>query len=142
VTPYFVWRLTALANAIACLLLAPYRIPLAAALLAHVGVFIWGVFDLRLQFFARVRWRGSPRSGMIALSFDDGPDPAITGAILDVLGRHRMTATFFVVGERALRHPDLLRRAHREGHVIASHDLSHGHTLNLRLANRMVREIA
>ncbi len=126
---------------LAWLLFARYRIPLAVAFGAHVGVFIWGVFDLRLQFFVRVLWRGSPESGMVALSFDDGPDPDITGAILDVLGRHGMPATFFVVGERALRHPDLLRRAHREGHVIASHDLTHGHTLNLRLADRMVREI-
>jgi peptidoglycan/xylan/chitin deacetylase (PgdA/CDA1 family) len=141
VTPYMVWRITAVANVLAWLFLGRFWIPLTSALCAHLGVFIWGIFDLRLQFFVRVFRCGSPQSRMVAISFDDGPDPDITGAILDVLRQHRMTATFFVVGHRARMHPELLRRADREGHVIACHDLTHRHTLNFRLANRMVREI-
>lgn len=141
VTPYTIWSLTAMANVLAWLFLPRFWIPLTVAMWAHLGVFIWGIFDLRLQFFVRAFRCAPPESGMIAISFDDGPDPDITGAILDRLGQHQMTATFFVVGQRARMHPELLQRADREGHVIACHDLTHGHMLNFRLANRMVREI-
>jgi peptidoglycan-N-acetylglucosamine deacetylase len=61
----------------------------------------------------------------IALTFDDGPDPATTPAILDVLARHGMRATFFLVGERAARHPDLVRRIAGEGHEIGNHSWDH-----------------
>src|SRR4051812_49861717 len=45
---------------------------------------------------------------IVALTFDDGPDPAYTPDVLDLLDRHRATATFFVVGVNALAHPDLV----------------------------------
>lgn len=61
----------------------------------------------------------------VAMTFDDGPDPATTPAILDILARGRVAATFFVVGQNALRCPDLLRREGDEGHQIASHTFTH-----------------
>jgi peptidoglycan/xylan/chitin deacetylase (PgdA/CDA1 family) len=61
----------------------------------------------------------------IALTFDDGPSAALTPRLLDLLAAHRMKATFFVVGQNAADHPDILRRASREGHEIANHSWSH-----------------
>jgi peptidoglycan/xylan/chitin deacetylase (PgdA/CDA1 family) len=61
----------------------------------------------------------------IALTFDDGPNPTLTPKLLDLLAAHRMKATFFVVGQNAADHPDILRRAVREGHEIANHSWSH-----------------
>jgi peptidoglycan-N-acetylglucosamine deacetylase len=61
----------------------------------------------------------------IALTFDDGPSPVLTPKLLDLLAAHRMKATFFVVGQNAADHPDILRRASREGHEIANHSWSH-----------------
>jgi peptidoglycan/xylan/chitin deacetylase (PgdA/CDA1 family) len=61
----------------------------------------------------------------LALTFDDGPDPTWTPAVLDVLRRHRAHATFFVVGHRVNRHPDLVRRILAEGHEIGAHTFSH-----------------
>lgn len=63
----------------------------------------------------------APRRTMVALTFDDGPDPAITPIVLDVLKAHGVKATFFVTGENASAHPDLIRRAVAEGHVIGNH---------------------
>jgi len=60
-----------------------------------------------------------------ALTFDDGPDPNVTPALLDVLGEHGAKGTFFVVGQAALRHPDLLERMVREGHAVGSHTFDH-----------------
>lgn len=61
----------------------------------------------------------------VALTFDDAPDPRVTPQILDVLSRYRICATFFVVGERASKHPDLVRRIISEGHIIGNHSYNH-----------------
>ena len=62
---------------------------------------------------------------LITLTFDDGPHPTWTPQILEVLRRHGVAATFFVVGNQAERHPDLLRRIVAEGHRVANHSWSH-----------------
>ncbi|MFJ6078063.1 bifunctional polysaccharide deacetylase/glycosyltransferase family 2 protein [Pseudarthrobacter sp. NPDC092419] len=67
----------------------------------------------------------SPPEGTLALTFDDGPDPAWTPRILDILRKHNVRATFFVVGSAAIEHPDLVRRIVAEGHEIGVHTLTH-----------------
>lgn len=63
--------------------------------------------------------------GCVALTFDDGPHPAYTHEVLDVLADHEIPATFFVVGRNARRHPEILRRILGEGHSVASHSMTH-----------------
>src|SRR5207248_10800665 len=63
--------------------------------------------------------------GVVALTFDDGPDPTWTPRILDVLRREHVPATFFVIGKEAERHPKLLRQEVDDGHVIGDHTYSH-----------------
>jgi peptidoglycan-N-acetylglucosamine deacetylase len=58
---------------------------------------------------------------LIALSFDDGPHPATTGPIIETLERHRARATFFAVGERAARHPQLLEAVVGQGSELGNH---------------------
>jgi len=67
--------------------------------------------------------RGEER--LIALTFDDGPDPQYTPQILDILQRRQVPATFFVVGVNAERAPQLLQRMYAEGHEIGNHTYSH-----------------
>lgn len=62
---------------------------------------------------------------MIALTFDDGPQPGPTNEILDILSENQARATFFVLGNIAIQHPDLTRRIVQEGHDIGVHSLSH-----------------
>lgn len=66
---------------------------------------------------------------LVALSFDDGPHPSFSPKVLDILGRHRAKATFFLIGERARRHPDLVARIKREGHEVGNHYLTDSSTL-------------
>ncbi|MDX3074954.1 bifunctional polysaccharide deacetylase/glycosyltransferase family 2 protein [Streptomyces sp. MI02-7b] len=66
-----------------------------------------------------------PRPHTIALTFDDGPDPTWTPRILDVLRRHHVHATFFVVGTQVAAHPELVRRILAEGHQIGIHTFTH-----------------
>ncbi|MGY1604674.1 polysaccharide deacetylase family protein [Geodermatophilus sp. SYSU D00815] len=64
-------------------------------------------------------------SPSVALTFDDGPDPESTPAVLDVLASHGVPATFFCVGYRAREHPELVHRMVAEGHAVGSHSETH-----------------
>ncbi len=66
-----------------------------------------------------------------ALTFDDGPDPRWTPQVLDVLKREQVHATFFVTGEAASRHPELVRRMLAEGHEIGLHTWTHSELASL-----------
>lgn len=69
--------------------------------------------------------RGPQDTRQVCLTFDDGPHPVHTAAVLDALFEHDVRATFFVVGERAAAYPELVRRMVREGHVVGSHSYHH-----------------
>jgi peptidoglycan/xylan/chitin deacetylase (PgdA/CDA1 family) len=72
----------------------------------------------------------------VVLTFDDGPRPGTTSAVLDALRRECVRATFFLVGRNAAAHPELARRELAEGHTVAYHSFRHP------LLNRMKPEIA
>src|ERR1035437_7540044 len=72
------------------------------------------------------------RPGELALTFDDGPNPAWTPRLLEVLASHDVQATFFLVGRYAQTEPALVRRIVAAGHLIGNHPWSH---LNLALAS-------
>jgi peptidoglycan/xylan/chitin deacetylase (PgdA/CDA1 family) len=104
-------------------------------------VFGWGVAKPQWSFFGPVVVDcGDP--GSVALTFDDGPDPALTPLVLDWLSRHGFRATFFLVGEKVLRHPDLARRIVAEGHLVASHSHDHSVVSNFRLTVALTRDLA
>ncbi|MER5730249.1 bifunctional polysaccharide deacetylase/glycosyltransferase family 2 protein [Streptomyces sp. NPDC002138] len=65
------------------------------------------------------------RPGTVALTFDDGPDPAWTPQILRVLAAKRVPATFFVVGRHVAEHPELVRAQIAEGHEVGLHTFTH-----------------
>jgi len=92
------------------------------------GVVAHGVFMPRSQVFGKVIYRG-PRDGppRVALSFDDGPHPTITPRLLDVLAKLQVKATFFMIGRNIEQAPEVVTRAHREGHLIANHSFTHAH---------------
>lgn len=76
------------------------------------------------------------------LTIDDGPDPATTPAMLAVLEQHAARATFFLIGEKAAAHPDLVREIVRRGHTVGNHTHTHPlATFWLAGENRTLREI-
>lgn len=85
--------------------------------------------------------RAAHERGEIALTIDDGPDPQITPAVLDILDRAGVQATFFCIGERALRYPELCREIVRRGHAVENHSQHHRHTFSLRGYDFFVREL-
>lgn len=71
------------------------------------------------------------RPKKIALTFDDGPSEKSTGAILDLLAKYKIRATFFVVGVNVCKNPELLRREVAEGHEVGNHTFTHPHLKKL-----------
>lgn len=69
--------------------------------------------------------RGAADEPVRYLTFDDGPDPRYTPALLDLLARHGIRATFFLVGEKVERFPELVSRIVAEGHTLGNHSYSH-----------------
>ncbi|MEK4759716.1 polysaccharide deacetylase family protein [Viridibacillus sp. FSL E2-0187] len=70
-------------------------------------------------------WDINTEEKIIAITFDDGPHPKYTGQVLDLLAKYKAKATFFVVGEMAEKHPELVLREYNEGHELANHTYSH-----------------
>jgi peptidoglycan/xylan/chitin deacetylase (PgdA/CDA1 family) len=77
----------------------------------------------------------------IALSIDDGPDPAVTLKVLDILDRYAARATFFCIGEKAARYPELCREIVRRGHAVENHSQHHLHFFAFLGPARQTREI-
>lgn len=69
--------------------------------------------------------RTGDRPGLLALTFDDGPDPRWTPAILDILKREQVPATFFIIGKNGQAYPDLVRRIVSDGHELGNHTFTH-----------------
>lgn len=92
-------------------------------LLAAVTV---GVVRADLGLFARPILAARPTTpGLVALTFDDGPHPELTRKVLELLAAGPHRATFFVIGQRAARHPDLLRDVVAAGHGVGNHTWAH-----------------
>ncbi|MFE2914912.1 polysaccharide deacetylase family protein [Kitasatospora indigofera] len=73
----------------------------------------------------------SPPPATVALTFDDGPHPGSTPALLAILAAAGRPATFFLRGDQAERHPGLVREIHRAGFGIGNHSFSHPHLTGL-----------
>jgi peptidoglycan/xylan/chitin deacetylase (PgdA/CDA1 family) len=81
------------------------------------------------------------RPGELALTFDDGPNPAWTPRLLDILASHGVQATFFLIGSYAQAEPELVRRIVEAGHPIGNHSWSHPN-LAFCSASRVEDELA
>jgi peptidoglycan/xylan/chitin deacetylase (PgdA/CDA1 family) len=92
---------------------------------ATVGFFVYTIAHPRSRFFVPVVSRLATAEPIVALTFDDGPDPDVTPRVLDALRARGVHATFFVLGERAARHPALIERMQREGHTVGTHTQHH-----------------
>ena len=121
--------MASLAAAAAAVALRPGWWPWAlAAVAANFLLLTVAVFIPRGQLLGLNLTRlpaSSARRNLISLTFDDGPDPAITPQVLDLLDRHNAKASFFCVGDKAAAHPEIVREIVRRGHSVENHSLRH-----------------
>lgn len=95
----------------------------AAAALAAGGWFYASLWPGSRIFGRAITAPARPRE--LALTFDDGPNPAWTPRLLDLLAEHDVSATFFMMGMHAQAQPDLARRIAGAGHLVGNHSWSH-----------------
>jgi peptidoglycan/xylan/chitin deacetylase (PgdA/CDA1 family) len=115
-------------------------------LLALLALAVCGWIAIGMMFpvsgiFARPFLRGAAGRGLIALTFDDGPDPATTRRILDLLDGAGQRATFFLIGARAQAHPELVAEIVRRGHAVANHSFAHAAATPLWTTARTAADI-
>lgn len=75
------------------------------------------------------------------LTFDDGPTPSVTPKVLDILASEKIKASFFVIGKSVEAYPEIVKRAHEEGHYIANHSYSHNNAMLYQSKESFLREI-
>jgi peptidoglycan/xylan/chitin deacetylase (PgdA/CDA1 family) len=121
--------------------LGPLRVGALAA--AWYAVATIGVFFPRLEMYGPIVSRGPAGRRSVALTFDDGPHPVTTRRILAVLAATRHRATFFLLGEKARRHPEVVREIHAAGHTLGvhgdRHDRLHAFRMPWRVRNELLR---
>jgi len=100
-------------------------IVLGILLFFYLFLLILGVSVLKLNFFVQSFCRGEAATKGIVLSFDDGPDPSATPALLQVLRRHQIKAAFFPIGTNVKQYPDIIKQIDQEGHVLGNHTFRH-----------------
>jgi peptidoglycan/xylan/chitin deacetylase (PgdA/CDA1 family) len=144
--PPLLWATAAVhAGAVVALLAAPAHWPWAVAALAAnhavlTAVGLWPRSTALGENLVRLPAAAIAR-GEVALTIDDGPDPEVTPAVLDLLDAHGARATFFCIAERAAQHPALVRDIVRRGHSVQNHSHAHRHNFSLLGPRGFAREI-
>lgn len=98
-----------------------------------------GVLFMKLNYF--LKSVNKLENDFVLLTFDDGPDPEKTPAILDILSKHNIKAIFFMIGNRAEKAPELLQRIIAEGHLIGNHSYGHNNFMSLFTTKKLRAEI-
>lgn len=105
--------------------------------IALVGVGLWvfwieplAVLPVLERLTTNLIYRVRTSRPLVALSFDDGPHPTFTLQVLEILKQLDAKATFFLIGERALRYPDVVSRIKAAGHEVGNHYFKNGPTLH------------
>ena len=116
---------------------------LVALSAAWYAVATVGVVFPGLEMYGPIVRRGPAGRRSVALTFDDGPHPVTTRRILAVLGTTRHRATFFMLGAKARRHPDVVREIHAAGHTLGvhgdRHDRLHAFRMPWRVRDELLR---
>lgn len=138
---------------------ASFTVAGLAAMAAWPGIWPWAVAGIVIDHLAltfaglwpRCGWLGpnwtrlpaaAAARGEVAVTIDDGPEPSVTPAVLDLLDRHGVKATFFCIAERAQRHPELCREIVARGHAVENHSFRHRHNFSLLWPAAYARELA
>lgn len=139
---FYVLTAAALAFAVRAVWVGPPTLPVALlATSIYVGAVLIGVFSLRLRVYVDAIVAGPKDAVGVALTFDDGPDPVTTRQTLDALDEHGAKATFFVIGKKAEKHPDVVKDILARGHTVGLHSYAHDRLFAMRGPGRWRRDL-
>ena len=109
-----------------------------------IGVSIWLFYlswSISIGFYLKSICHNRAAKELISLTFDDGVDPVFTPKLLDVLDRYEAKATFFIIGDKALLHPNLLLMIGDRGHTIGNHSMHHRGSFPMQSTKAICNEI-
>jgi peptidoglycan/xylan/chitin deacetylase (PgdA/CDA1 family) len=109
--------------------------------LALMVILTWGSISINSGFYLKSVCFGNSNVRSVSLTFDDGPDRLVTPLILGILKENNVKATFFIVGSKAEKHPDILKRIDADGHIIGGHSYSHHFYFDFFSGKRMRHEM-
>jgi peptidoglycan/xylan/chitin deacetylase (PgdA/CDA1 family) len=112
-------------------------IPLAGFLLLCLAAPFFPGFG----FYLPVICKGASGKKAVAITFDDGPDPLTTPLLLNLLLKRQIKATFFVTGQKAAAHPQLIKELVRQGHSVGNHSYKHSYRMLFRTCPSIVADI-
>lgn len=110
-------------------------------LTGFLAICLGAPFFPRFGFFAPIIHKGITGQNTVALTFDDGPDPLTTPSLLRMLEKQGVTATFFVVGEKAAAHPELINNIIQEGHQLGNHSFRHSSLVFFQRVSAVVKDM-
>ena len=87
-----------------------------------------------------VVWEIKTTEKIVAITFDDGPDPEYTPQVLELLARYDAKATFFIIGQNAEKNPELVLRQYEEGHELANHTFTHPWTSSVPTLDKELKQ--
>lgn len=99
-----------------------------------------GSANINSQFFIKSYCEGELKQG-IGITFDDGPDSTVTPKVLEILDQYNAKATFFVIGEKAKKHPELIKEMSIKGHLIGNHSYAHSNNFPVLNLKKLKEEI-
>ncbi len=111
---------------------------IAVVLLVVLFYMSWSI---SLGVYLRSICHNREKEDCVAITYDDGVDEILTPQLLDLLDQYGAKASFFVVGERAVKHPDIVRDIVKRGHTIGNHSMCHKGTFPARRTDVIYNEI-
>jgi peptidoglycan/xylan/chitin deacetylase (PgdA/CDA1 family) len=110
-------------------------------IIASSGLLAIGSASIKSDFYCKAIFSFKNKDNVISLTFDDGPDKAVTPAILDILKEHNIKALFFCVGTKAAVNTEIMKRIHCDGHIIGNHSFTHHFFFDLFSKKRILKEL-
>lgn len=113
----------------------------SAIIILYISIICYGVFYHKANFFITMISSVKTAKNEIALTFDDGPDEENTPAVMDVLRKFGVKATFFCIGRNVENNPGILKMMYEEGHTIANHSYAHTIAFDFYGPQKMIDDI-
>lgn len=103
---------------------------------------VLGSFQIKMNYhFESLNRNYSQSENHISITFDDGPNPEFTPKILELLQQHQAVGTFFLIGEKAEQHPELVKQIVDSGHVVGNHSYSHTSKFGFFSTSKVISEL-
>ncbi|MCU0370688.1 MAG: polysaccharide deacetylase family protein, partial [Bacteroidales bacterium] len=108
---------------------------------AYFYLLVTGSVKVCSGFYMDVLCKGNTDEKLVALTFDDGPDAIHTLRVLEILEKHQVPATFFIIGSKAEQQEDIIRQIISKGHSLGNHSYSHAFLFDLYRRKKMERDL-